>query len=210
MKFKKTQDKEVFLRELKNYEYPTYLSIDEEVEKTFDAQNFITTKRKDFANRLKSFRRSQAQKANWRSGRYKYLKGIREFSKSVEGKQFHRKLSRYLVGRGILKGQRQEKTTLNTTNNEQLELTRYNLSDFLVALSSLRTHLLIETNYYQSLSDEVDYFVLLETLLAKLNDVEKRVLESMIDYESFDFTEDDELFLEAIVGDIEYEEELDE
>lgn len=210
MKFKKAQDKEVFLRELKNYEYPTYLSIDEEVEKTFDAQNFITTKRKDFANRLKSFRRSQAQKSNWRSGRYKYLKGIREFSKSVEGKQFHRKLSRYLVGRGILKGQRQEKTTLNTTNNEQLELTRYNLSDFLVALSSLRTHLLIETRYYQSLSDEVDYFVLLETLITKLNDVEKRVLESMMDYESFDFTEDDELFLEAIVGDIEYEEELDE
>jgi hypothetical protein len=205
MKFKKTQDREVFLRELKSYDYPTYLSIDEEIEKSFDAQNFITTKRKDFANRLKSFRRSQAQKANWRTSRYKYLKGIREFAKSVEGKQFHRKLSRYLVGRGILKGQRQEKS--NVVNNEQFELNRYSLPEFLVALSSLRTHLLIETRYYQSLSDEVDYFILLETLIAKLNNLENRTLESIIDYNSFNFTEDDLLFLEAIVGDVEYQEE---
>jgi hypothetical protein len=211
IKFKVPSDKDLFIRELNEDDSTAYLVaqvMTEEPENTLDAQKYITAKRSNFATRLKDFRKSQTQKANWRSGRYKYLKGIREFTRSVEGKQFHRKLSQYLVTRGILKGPKHVnplKASGNEDYNESLGMGRYDLPDFLVHLSSFRTHLMIETRYYQSLSDEVDYFLLLESVITKLNDLESRVLESMMSYNEFVPSEDDREFLEAIVGEIDHE-----
>jgi hypothetical protein len=156
-----------------------------------EAEKYLTRKRKKLLVGLKNFRRSQIQKANWRAQRYKYLKGIREFTRSVEGKQFHRRLSRYLVSRGILKGPRNA--------SESFSLGRFEAPDFLVSLSSLRTHLFIESRYYQTPSDEVDYFILLEIFVKKLNDMESRIIESMTNYTEFVPTQDDLDFLESVV-----------
>lgn len=215
IKFKSQYDKELFVRELSEDDSVNYLIskiINEEPDSLLDAQKYITFKRKDFVTRLKNFRKSQIQKSNWRSGHYKYLKGIREFARSVEGKQFHRRLSRYLVNRGILKGQQQSNSLTNSVSedyNSNLGFGRYDLPDLLVHLSSFRTHLMIETRYYQSMSDETDYFLLLETMLNKLSDLESRILESMISYNEFNMTEDDKEFFESIIGE-NLEESLEE
>ena len=129
MKFKSPQDRELFLRELHEDEYSRLsFELDESPENTLDAQKYITIKRSNFATRLKDFRKSQTQKANWRAGKYKYLKGIREFARSVEGKQFHRRLSRYIVSTGILRGPRDQRP-INPRNPQHeecsSELSRY-------------------------------------------------------------------------------------
>lgn len=213
IKFKTPQDREIFLQELYQDDYSGYVQarlLNEDSENTLDSQKYITGKRKDFAVGLKDFRKSQAQKANWRANKYKYLKGIREFSRSVEGKQFHRRLSRYLVSRGVLRKPNNQVDKLDGLSKARPEefnstLGRYDAPDFLVALSSCKTHLLIETRYYQTVSDEVDYFLMLEAVVKKLNNLETRILESMTNYEEFELTEEDIEFLEAIVGDFEYE-----
>lgn len=204
IKFKSQYDKELFFRELSEDDSVNSLIskvINEEPDSLLDAQKYITSKRKDFVTRLKNFRQSQIQKSNWRSGRYKYLKGIREFARSIEGKQFHRRLSRYLVNRGILRGQQQANSLNKSVSEEFIDSSfgRYDLPDLLVHLSSLRTHLMIETRYYQSMSDETDYFLLLETTLKKLSDLEDRILECLINYNEFIMTSDDKEFFESII-----------
>ena len=117
MKFKSPQDKQIFVQELKDHNCPPHIYAMDEVENSPLAKNFLTTNRQKFSIKLKDFRRSQNQKHNWRIGKYKYLTGIREFAKSVEGKQFHRRLSRYLISRGVLRGPRQEKNTFGINRN---------------------------------------------------------------------------------------------
>ena len=199
IKFKSLSDKDLFMHEISEDDLSNYLTFNirylnegngSDSDST-EAEKYLTRKRKDFLVGLKNFRRSQIQKANWRAHRYKYLKGIREFTRSVEGKQFHRRLSRYLVSRGILKGPRNA--------SESFSLGRFEAPDFLVSLSSLRTHLFIESRYYQTPSDEVDYFILLEIFIKKLNDMESRIIESMTNYTEFVPTQDDLDFLESVV-----------
>ena len=215
LKFKNLSDKDLFLHELYENEYDRVVhEIDENSDSILEAQKYITAKRSNFSTRLVDFRKSQNQKAAWRANKYKYLKGIKEFARSVAGKQFHRSLSRYLVSRGILRGSKDQRpinprnpTTPGASQQEEYipGLGRYEAPDLLVSLSSLRTHLLIETRYYQPISDEVDFFLLLEVLVEKLNEIESRILESMISYKDFDPTKDDIDFLEAVVGGIDTE-----
>ena len=70
--------------------------------------------------------------------------------------------------------------------------------------------MLIETRYYQSLSDEVDYFILLEIMIKKLNNMESRILESMMSYSNFELTQDDVDFIEAVVGDVKYDDVVED
>jgi len=127
-------------------------------------------KRRPLVNQVKDFRRSQRSKAAWRRNRYSMLKGIRTWSKSLRAKKFHRQLGRFLA-------------TRITKNDEALLL---EIPDTLKALSSLRTHIYIESAYYRSLEDDVDHFELLEYTIPLLNSLELKLLNEECDQISYD------------------------
>lgn len=118
--------------------------------------------------RHKSFRRSQAGKESWRHNRYKHMKGIRAFHHSTEGKQFHRSLGRMLATRH---------TGRRLVKSEALDLTLVNeLSETLKAISSLRTHLFIELDYFHEMNEEADLHILIEETIPVLYRVEESLL----------------------------------
>lgn len=122
--------------------------------------------RRQLLEKMKDFRKSQTQKANWRRHRWKYLKGIKKFHRSTDGKKFHRTLARYLATRIVE----------NFCQN-RFEST---IDDILTAVSSARTHLYIDLGYYKPLVEEVEYSELVEYYIPLLNSVELKLIESKV------------------------------
>ena len=128
--------------------------------------------RESIVPKMKSFARSQASKDSWRKNRYKYMKGIRGFHKSTDGKKFHRALGRHLATR--LTG----KNHGYASHAEKFEA--------LKGISSLRTHLYIDTTYYRPLADQVMYDLYLdEAVMATINE-EKRVFSDSTEFDERD------------------------
>ena len=134
--------------------------------------NFIQ-KRKELIAPYKSFRKSKDAEKGWRSARYNHLRGIRGFAKSVEGKKFHRNLAKFVANKepGHL-------------------LNRYESAELVTYLSSFRTHALLELNYYKPLSEEVEFFNAIESLLSLIDTNSMVILESVYSYNDFKITED--------------------
>lgn len=130
-------------------------------------------KRKALITPYRDFNKSQAAKAGWRSARYSHLKGIREFSRSVEGKKFHRNLAKFLTDR-----------------EPGHVLNRYESADLLTLLSSFRTHAILELNYYKPLSEEVDFFNAIEVLVNLVDGYSVKILESIYSYDGFEIKEE--------------------
>lgn len=149
----------------------------EAADRTYEAspefiQEFIKG-RESIVPKLKSFRKSQATASSWRKNRYKYMKGIRGFHKSTEGKRFHRSLGRYLSSRIIKRSGRYDRST-----EEKFES--------LKGISSLRTHLYIDTTYYKPLNDQVEFDLFLdEAVIATINE-EKRLYEGKDEFDERD------------------------
>ena len=61
-------------------------------------------KRRGLVSRLKDMQKSGKTKAQWRTGRWKIMRGIKRFHRSTEGKRFHRQLGRFLATRDTDKG----------------------------------------------------------------------------------------------------------
>lgn len=93
---------------------------------------------------LKDFRKSQDAKASWNRSRSTYMKGINRWHSSTAGKFFHRQLGRFLSQRAPLY---KESTDVYENNSE--ELTRD-----LICINSIKTHLLIESEYFVPDFDE--------------------------------------------------------
>lgn len=129
--------------------------------------------RKKLIEPYKDFRKSKSAEKGWRSARYNHLKGIRDFAKSVEGKKFHRNLATFLVNRepGHL-------------------LNRYESSELVSTLSSFRTHILLELNYYKPLSEEVEYFNAVEAMIKLVDGYSAEILEKVYGYNEFELKED--------------------
>ncbi|MCI4409113.1 MAG: hypothetical protein JHC26_08485 [Thermofilum sp.] len=126
---------------------------------------------------LVDFERSQRQKQNWRKHRWKYLKGIRRFHSSTEGKRFHRNLARYLATRdsdSLLKLYQAEKEKERERGNDhRLDVRKVSENlEFLIAALSAGVHGLIEKRYYNvSIDEAVEYDLFLEELLRKVVEV---------------------------------------
>lgn len=127
-------------------------------------------RRKGIVPRLKDFRKSQATKSSWNKHRWKYLKGIKKFARSIRGKRLHRSLGRFVATRYSLK------TKTSAPRRETLELVK-DLA--LKALPSLRTHMYIEQGYYMSLSEQVESELFMDYALPILRDVEERIYEDI-------------------------------
>lgn len=140
MKFKNELDKCSFILEMNQ-------KVDnlDGWEPTDDLVELFFKRRKELSTKLKSFRRSQDTKENWRSNRYKIMKGIKGFHNSTAGKQHHRSMARFLANR-----------------DSGLFSNPYKSNEALKALSSLETHLYIERDYYCGLHEGVDKEILIE------------------------------------------------
>jgi hypothetical protein len=159
MKFKSDIDERLFRSEW----LKSGLSFDE-----------FLVKRQELELGLVDWERSQRQKQNWRKYRWKYLKGIRDFHRSTEGKRFHRNLGRFLATRetdSLLKVYQREKESERELRGLDLRKVQENL-EFLIAVLSVGVHALIEERYYRASVDEaVDYKLFLEEVLRKVKEV---------------------------------------
>ncbi len=150
VKFKSFIDEALFRKEF----LASGLSLDE-----------FLIKKREIEFGLTDWERSQRQKANWRKYRWKYLKGIRRFHKSTEGKRFHKNLARWLATRdpdtivriwdASKEAEREERGLTTRKAVESLEM--------LIAVCSGLTHALIEKRYFPSnVNEEVEYNLFLE------------------------------------------------
>jgi len=120
-------------------------------------------KRRELEIELTDWERSQAQKQNWREYRWKYMRGIKKFHSSTQGKKFHRQLGRFLATRDF--------SDLSYLKRASTTERVIECVDLFVPLLSALTHALIEKRYYESnLSEEVDYNVFLEELIREVRD----------------------------------------
>ncbi|QPB08503.1 hypothetical protein [Vibrio phage Va2] len=89
--------------------------------------------------RVRNHRRSRIMKKAWKSKRRYFEKGIKKFHKSIKGKKLHQR-----VARNRKKG-------------------RYrNIHEAMTQVSSLLTHLSLQSQYYSTIDEEVENELLLE------------------------------------------------
>lgn len=168
MKLKDAQDKLYFLADVGRLDLIDSLQDNEEIpDELFE--EFIK-KRRPLITGLVSFQKSQLTKQQWRSSRWKFLRGIRKFHRSLAGKRLHRSLARFLATRilrphlGYLKDR-----------YESLEPLKF---DALKALSSCKTHMYIEEEYYSVLSEAAEYSSFMEYAIPLLNSIEWRLYQN--------------------------------
>lgn len=133
-------------------------------------KNFIK-RRQSMLNRISPFhvdrKKSWSAKHNWIQNRRQLQKGIEQFHNSTKGHKFHRKLNRYNSDR--MSGYGRE-----LYGNEVSEgLTK---EDFLTALYSLQTHLVIESQYIiPDLETHISTSLLVDTAMDILESATKKV-----------------------------------
>ena len=172
MKFITTLDAQSFCVEIGRIDLVDSVTEDFVPEK--DMLKEFIKRRRGLVKSLKSFRRSQATKASWRSNRSKFMGGIRKFHKSTQGKRFHREMGRFLATR--FTGDKSHDRKVATEG-----LTVYEAGAALKALSSMKTYCFISLEYYHSLEEEVVHWEFLESLVPVLTSVETKILEERLD-----------------------------
>lgn len=123
-------------------------------------------KRKGLIGKIRNFRKSQNQKKSWRSNRKSFMKGIKKFHKSTQGKRFHRALGRYNATR--------ENLQLKSENND---LNLVEVLDILKGLSSLKTHILIEGSYFRTVEEESEFLDFFEEVIPFIDRLSKNIIE---------------------------------
>lgn len=102
---------------------------------------------------------SKKSKRSWKKNRKSHMKGIKKFHKSTSGKRMHRQMGRFLATRVTQRG---------------VQSSRMLRESLLKAISSLRTHLYIENETYQSVQDQRDLGLLMDHAVPALLEIEQR------------------------------------
>lgn len=143
---------------------------------------------------LIDFRQRQHATANWRKNRWKTMRGVKRWHKSMDGKRFHRALGTHLATRIVrdTRTKRPERPSI-LQRSEALEASPNQL---LIALASLRTHLYLEREYYRPLlEEELDVREFVAYCIPHLQRLEEKVFQNP----SATFTADEhELLLRLI------------
>lgn len=105
-------------------------------------------------DRVKDKKKSLEQKHAWRRNRKKYEKGIKKWHNSTAGKRFHRQLSRFVMTRESVSMQYYYNKDINKesptdTENKIVKMSQKDITQALVNLSSIETHLVLELEYYE-------------------------------------------------------------
>jgi hypothetical protein len=174
MKFANDDDKRLFLLEIERFDLLP--EVDAKWTPSADLVELFIQRRKGLINNLKDFRKSQNAKQAWRTNRYKMMKGIKKFHKSTKGKQMHRSLGRFLATR--FTGDKEAISTkgIIAQGRESEALSLDQVLEVLKALSSLRTHIYIEAEYYMPISEYVEFLEFVEDVLEASFTMERNLL----------------------------------
>lgn len=168
------------------------LFLEEEAKKSGVSLEEQFLKRRKLEIGLTDWERRLNQKQNWREKRFKYLQGIRKFHRSTKGKEFHRRLGRFLATRdtssklAYYQGIQDKERFLESLRFDKVDEYR----EFLISVLSALTHALIEERYFEpDLDEAVRYKMFLGILLAEGVDVLKKVCEGRDNEIDFEFWE---------------------
>lgn len=184
MKFQSLLDVQTFLAEVGSFDrlgeatdHTTFVPSDEE-------QATFIKNRSEYVGKMKDYRRSANQKANWRENRTKMMKGIKSFHKSVDGKRFHRKLGRFLASR------------ITRKTNEARGFTGFlEQLDFLVGLNSVKQHLYVEMDYFHRANEQIELEeMILDYAIPLFRTIESKIVEDV------ELSEDEMIFLVDITA----------
>ena len=150
-------------------------------------EDFIKKREKEISH-LVDFRKSQAAKSAWRRNRYNYMSGIKDFHKSTKGKQMHRKLGNFLATHDFEDSiiddtmishlnDREEALDEFCESKIKLNMSSTDRASLLKALSSVKTHLFIESEYYRDMLEETNFRILLNESKDQLDKAESLLLD---------------------------------
>ena len=162
MKFTSVTDVQSFLLEIGKLN-ETFSVASHLYEPTNEELDCFLKNRSPLVSAIKSTKKSSAQKYNWLKNRTKMMRGISRFHRSADGKKFHRKLGRFLA----------------TRVTESKADTFYEKNDYLIALNSLKQHLLIELSYYKPVLESVETeIMILDYAMPLIKNIETSILEN--------------------------------
>jgi len=84
-------------------------------------------------------KKSRNMKDQWRRNKHKFIKGIKKWNKSTQGKRFHRALGRFNALREDIEKQ-----------GDVIQIGFDEITEALFALSSIESHLYLELQYYEN------------------------------------------------------------
>lgn len=183
MKFKSTDDKKMFLLEMSRIDLLDKVSVEWEPDK--ELIELFITKRGELTKTVKDFRKSQNAKQQWRKHRHKIMRGIKNFHKSTKGKQFHRSLGRFIATRFTGETPLDHYKDMKSSGES---LSVFDSLETLKSISSLRTHIYIESEYFMPFSEYVEFLELSDEVLESSFVVEKKLLryDAQIDEKEMD------------------------
>ena len=160
MKFQTINDKKLFLIEIGDIE--TVSLVNDKWQPTTEMLETYTKNRQTLVPKLTDFRRSQSTKASWRRHKYNIMKGINRWHKSTSGKRMHRAIGNFLATR------------------ESFDFSKYSeeLYELMKAVSSLKTHAIIELEYYIPVDEFVEYMELTEVIIQNSRTVFDKLLKN--------------------------------
>jgi hypothetical protein len=177
VKFQSDRDAKLFLIEIGRMD--EIANATRELKPTDEMIGLLKKARRGVSRGLKSFRRSQAGKQSWRKHSAEIMRGIKAFHRSTEGKRFHRNLSRFLLRKeftGYLTGRPL------ASRNESMDF--WEKADVIKAVSSAKTHLFIELEYYHPLYEQMGLEELALNHLSELSNIEQKILHDELISES--------------------------
>ena len=189
MKFNELLDVQIFLSEIQDFEALKDKSVTDKFQPTDEQLKSFLKSRTPLVKKMKDHRKSADQKANWRENRYKMMKGIKAFHKSVEGKRFHKRLGRFISTR---------LTRTKETTNESFS-TLMAKQSYLLGLNSAKQHLFVELEYFHQLEAHVELEeLIIDYALPLFSRIEEKIVNDreLDDNELtflFDITEGEEL-----------------
>lgn len=122
---------------------------------------------------MPDFRKAQNTKRSWRLNRSRYIDSINAWHSSTQGKRFHRQLGRFLALRAPLYREKLDTDLEETINCGSV--TEATLEG-LVALNSLKTHILIEKLYIEpDLEKHVLILEFLDLAYSQIGDISSKL-----------------------------------
>lgn len=146
--------------------------VDKDWEPNEDMQEDLIKKRRPVFNTLKSHFRSSASKSSWRANRTNIMRGIKAFHRSTAGKRFHKDMGRFLV--------RKIFSPLTQYRNQKAKMVSLSITekaDVLKAISSMKTHIIIESGFYQGIYEQYGLDWMVKEGSSLLNSIEEDILQ---------------------------------
>jgi hypothetical protein len=176
MKFLSVADKSSFLVEIGRLDLlgninEEYVPDEELLELFFSKENSLFTS-------LKNHKKSKSMESVWRHHRYKYMRGIKAFHKSTEGKRFHRELGRFIATHNFEKG------FLSSIKNESY----HTIYAYLKPFSSIKTQFIISQEYYRPIVESVDlHLTFIDAIVLEKRMSDHFLLGKKLDNDDYDF-----------------------